>query len=61
MSDLLNLMQSRKSVRSFDGAPLRAEDRARLEYIATVDAAVADSPEVLWITRMLLPGRRGRV
>ena len=31
MSDLLNLMQSRKSVRSFDGAPLRAEDRTRLE------------------------------
>jgi len=38
MSDLLNLMQSRKSVRSFDSAPLRAEDRARLKYIATVDA-----------------------
>ena len=31
MSDFLNLVQSLKSVRSFDGAPLRPEDRARLE------------------------------
>lgn len=37
MSDLLELIKSRKSVRSFDGTPLRAEDRARLErYLESI-------------------------
>ena len=37
MSYLLELVKSRKSVRTFDGRPLGAEDRARLEaYIATI-------------------------
>lgn len=37
MSELLEIIKGRKSVRSFDEKPLSAEDRARLEqYIATI-------------------------
>ena len=37
MSTLLELVKSRKSVRTFDGRPLSGEDRARLEeYLGTV-------------------------
>ena len=37
MSDLLNLIKGRKSVRSFDGKPISAEDRKCLEqYIRTI-------------------------
>ncbi len=37
MSELLKTIQGRKSVRSFDGKPLREADRERLEqYIATI-------------------------
>ena len=37
MSELLNIIRGRKSVRSFDGNPLRPEDRERLEqYIGTI-------------------------
>lgn len=37
MSELLTLIKGRKSVRSFDGRPIGAEDRSRLEqYIAAI-------------------------
>lgn len=37
MSELLTLVKGRKSIRSFDGKPIRAEDRRRLEqYAATI-------------------------
>ena len=37
MSELLELIKSRKSVRTFDGRPLTAEDRERLaQYIETI-------------------------
>ena len=37
MSELLNIIKSRKSVRSFDGKPLSAEDRNKLEqYMETI-------------------------
>jgi len=38
MTDLLNIIRGRKSVRSFDGTPVTPEDRAKLEkYIQTID------------------------
>lgn len=38
MTDLLKIIQGRKSVRSFDGTPVTPEDRAKLEkYIQTID------------------------
>ncbi len=38
MTDLLNIIRGRKSVRSFDGTPVTAEDREKLEkYIQTID------------------------
>lgn len=37
MSELLEFIKSRKSVRSFDGSPVSAEDRSRLEqYMETI-------------------------
>ncbi len=37
MTELLKIIQGRKSVRTFDGNPIRAEDRERLEkYIPTI-------------------------
>ena len=38
MSELLKTIRGRKSVRTFDGNPLRAEDREKLEqYVRTID------------------------
>ena len=36
MSDLMEIIKGRKSVRSFDGRPLSAEDKEKTFYIATV-------------------------